>query len=90
MTALPPAFLTTQQVLVLCGINNPTFVNGLIEDMLSYPKGIMHLQDEDSDGIQGIKNIQRRQRREETKKLDEERQIIRKFKELWQIYHHHS
>ena len=52
MAALPPALLTTQEVLVLCGINDQTVINALIEEMLSSPKGIMHLQDEDADGIQ--------------------------------------
>ena len=50
--ALPPAFLTTQEVLFLCGIDDSTVVNGLIQDMLSPPEGIKHLQDEDADGIQ--------------------------------------
>ena len=50
--ALPPAFFTTQEVLVLCGIDDSTVINGLIQDMLSTPEGIKHLQDEDSDGIQ--------------------------------------
>ena len=36
----------------MCGINDSTINNGLIEDVLSSPKGIMHLQDEDADGIQ--------------------------------------
>ena len=52
MATLPPAFLTTQEVLVLCGIIDQTVIHGLIEDMLSLPKEIMHLQDEDADGIQ--------------------------------------
>ena len=52
MAALPPAFLTTQEVLVLCVTNDPTVMNGLIEDMLSPSRGIMHLQDEDTDRIQ--------------------------------------
>ena len=52
MAALPAAFLRTKEVLILCGINDPTVINGLIEDMFSSPKGIMHLQDEDADGIQ--------------------------------------
>ena len=52
MAALPPEFLTTQEVLFLCGINDPTVINGIIEDMLSSPEGIMYLQDEDADGIQ--------------------------------------
>ena len=45
MEDLPPLFLTTQEVLVLCGINDPTVINGIIEDMLSSPEEIMHLQD---------------------------------------------
>ena len=52
MAALPPAFLTTKEVLVLCDINDPTVINGIIEDILSSPEGIMHLQDEDSERIQ--------------------------------------
>ena len=52
MTSLPPALLTTKEVLVLCGINDPTVINGIIEDMLSYPIVIMHLQDEDADRLQ--------------------------------------
>ena len=36
----------------LCGINNTTVINGLIEDMLSPLEEIMHLQDEDVDRIQ--------------------------------------
>ena len=43
--ALPPPFLTTQEVLVLCGIDDSTVINGLIQDMLSPPEGIGHLQD---------------------------------------------
>ena len=50
--ALPPAFLTTQEVLVLCDIDDSTVINVLIQDMLSPPEGIKHLQYEDSDGIQ--------------------------------------
>ena len=50
--ALPPAFLTTQEVLVLCGIDDSKVINGLIQDMLSPPEGIRHLQDEDTDRIQ--------------------------------------
>ena len=50
--ALPPAFLATQEVLVLCGIVDSTVINGLIQDMLSPPEGIKPLQDEDADGIQ--------------------------------------
>ena len=50
--ALPPEFLTTQEVLVLCGIDDSTVVNGLIQDMLSPPEVIKHLQDEDAEGIQ--------------------------------------
>ena len=50
--ALPQAFLTTQEVLVLCGIDDSTVINGLIQDMLSPLEGIRHLQDEDADGIQ--------------------------------------
>ena len=52
MAALPPALLKTQEVLVLFSINDPTVINGLIEDMLSFPEVIMHLQDEDADRIQ--------------------------------------
>ena len=52
MAALLPALLTTQEVLFLCGINDTTVINGLIEDMLSSPKVIMNLQDEDADRIQ--------------------------------------
>ena len=57
MAALPPAallpeFLTTKKVLVLCGIDDSTVINGLIQDMLYPPEGIRHLQDEYSDGIQ--------------------------------------
>ena len=52
MASLPPSSLTTQEVLVLCGINDPTVINGLIEDMLSSSEGIMQLQDEDDDRIQ--------------------------------------
>ena len=50
--ALPPAFLTTEEVLVLCGIDDSIVINGLIQDILSPPEGIRHLQDEDTDGIQ--------------------------------------
>ena len=50
--ALPPAFLTTEEVLVLCGIDDSTVINGLIQYMLSPPEVIRHLQDEDADGIQ--------------------------------------
>ena len=50
--ALPPPFLTTQELVVLCGIDDSTVINGLIKDMLSPPEGIRHLQDEDADGIQ--------------------------------------
>ena len=50
--ALTPAFLTTKEVLFLCGIDDSTVINGLIQDMLSPPEGISHLQDEDADGIQ--------------------------------------
>ena len=50
--ALPPEFLTTQEVLVLCGIDDSTVINGLVQDMVSPPEGIRHLQDEDADGIQ--------------------------------------
>ena len=35
--ALPPAFLITQEVLVLCGIDDSTVINGLTQDMLSPP-----------------------------------------------------
>ena len=52
MADLPQAFLTTQEVLVLCGINDPTEMNGLIEDMLSATERTMRLQDEYADGIQ--------------------------------------
>ena len=52
MAALPPAFLTMQEVLVLCDIHDPAVINGLIEEMLSSPEVIMHLQYEDADGIQ--------------------------------------
>ena len=52
MAALPPAFLTTQELLVLCDINDPTVNNGLIEDMLSSPEEIMYLKDEDANMIQ--------------------------------------
>ena len=52
MAALPPAFLTKQEVLILCGRDDSTVINGLIQDMLSPPEGIRHLQDEDVDGIQ--------------------------------------
>ena len=52
MAALPQEFLTTQEVLRLCGINDPTVINVLIEDVLFFPEGMMHLQDEDGDGIQ--------------------------------------
>ena len=51
METLSPEFLTTQDVLGLCGNNYQTVINGHIEDMLSSPEGIMHLQDEDYDGI---------------------------------------
>ena len=54
MAALPPVFLTTQEVLVLCGINDTAAINGLIEEMLSSPEGIMHLQDEYADRIQSV------------------------------------
>ena len=50
--ALPPEFLTTEEVLVLCGIDDSKVINGLVQDMLSPPEGIRHLQDEDADGIQ--------------------------------------
>ena len=50
--ALPPEFLTTEEVLVLCGIDDSTVINGLVQDMLSPPEGIRHLQDEYTDGIQ--------------------------------------
>ena len=50
--ALPPEFLTMQEVLVLCSIDDSTVINGIIQDMLSPPEGIRHLQDEDADGIQ--------------------------------------
>ena len=43
--ALQPAFLTMEEVLVLCGIDDSTVINGLIQDMLSTPEGIRHLQD---------------------------------------------
>ena len=50
--ALSPAFLTTEEVLVLCGIDDSTVINSLVQDMLSPPEGIRHLQDEDADRIQ--------------------------------------
>ena len=50
--ALPQSFLTTQEVLVLCGIDDSTVINTLIQDMLSPLEGIRHLQDEYSDRIQ--------------------------------------
>ena len=50
--ALPPAFLTTQEVLLLCSMDDSTVINGLIQDMLSPPEGIRQLQGEDADGIQ--------------------------------------
>ena len=52
MAALPLEFLITKAVLVLCGINDLRVINVFIEDILSSLEGIMHLQDEDSDGIQ--------------------------------------
>ena len=52
MASLPLSSLTTQEVLVLCVINDPTVINGIIEEMLSSPEGIMQLQDEDDDRIQ--------------------------------------
>ena len=54
MAVLPPALLTAQEILALCGINDSTFINGIIEDMLSSPEGIMHQQYEDTDGIQSV------------------------------------
>ena len=50
--ALPPAFLTNEEVLVLCGIDDSTVINGLIQDMLYPPEVIRHLQNEDADRIQ--------------------------------------
>ena len=36
----------------MCSIDDSTVINDLIQDMLSPPEGIRHLQDEDADGIQ--------------------------------------
>ena len=52
MAALLPVFLTKQELLFLCGSDDSTVINGFIQDMLSPPEGIKHLQDEDVDGIQ--------------------------------------
>ena len=57
MVALPPVFLTKQEVLVLCGNDDSTVINGLIQDMLSPPEGIKQLQDEDVDRIQSACSV---------------------------------
>ena len=59
--ALPPEFLTTEEVLVLCGIDDSTVINGLIQDMLSQPEGIRHLQDFEQD--ETLRKITSRPRR---------------------------
>ena len=38
----------------MCGIDDSTVNNGLIQDMLSPLEGIRHLQDEDADRIQSV------------------------------------
>ena len=48
----PPIEWTTDEIIMILGINKQGARNGIQEDMLTETKGIGHLNDEDAEGIQ--------------------------------------